>query len=212
MKKIKKTKIVIEIKWTLMKKNVLRILTKILTTILKAILKARILWIQSSLIYTSFFFLHLILNCLANKHFKFKHHSSFSRFWLERRRNRERRRRKKRKKLTNSFFDRWHHDFLFSFIHFVIFIAINITLIDEFFIIRARNASREKRINSANRFRFFTIFARDDDDFFFDTNFNRYCMMRFFFEHFEWLNEFVNIAHYLHLSRRIYHDKVFKRE
>jgi hypothetical protein len=55
MKKIEETKIVIEIKWTLMKENVLRILTKILTTILKAILKTRILWIQNSLIYTSFF-------------------------------------------------------------------------------------------------------------------------------------------------------------
>ncbi len=63
MKKIERTKIVIEIKWTLMKKNVLKILkksvlkvlTKILTTILKAILKTRILWIQNSLIYTSFF-------------------------------------------------------------------------------------------------------------------------------------------------------------
>ncbi len=58
MKKIERTEIVIEIKWTLMKKNVLRILkenvlkilTKILTTILRTILKTRILWIQNSLI------------------------------------------------------------------------------------------------------------------------------------------------------------------
>jgi hypothetical protein len=55
MKKIERTKIVIEIKWTLMRKNVLKILTKVLTTILKTILKTRILWIQNSLIYTSFF-------------------------------------------------------------------------------------------------------------------------------------------------------------
>jgi hypothetical protein len=56
MKKIEKIEIVIKVKWTLMKKNVLKILTKILTTILKTILKTRILWIQNSLIYTSFFF------------------------------------------------------------------------------------------------------------------------------------------------------------
>jgi hypothetical protein len=64
MKNIERTEIVIEIKWALMKKNVLRILgknvlkilTRILTTILKTILKTRILWIQNSLIYTSFFF------------------------------------------------------------------------------------------------------------------------------------------------------------
>jgi hypothetical protein len=64
MKEVERTEIVIEIKWTLMKENVLRIfkesvlrvLTKVLTTILKAILKARILWVQNSLIYTSFFF------------------------------------------------------------------------------------------------------------------------------------------------------------
>ncbi len=51
MKKIERTEIVIEIKWALMKKNVLRVLkknvlkvlTKILTTILKTILKTRIL-------------------------------------------------------------------------------------------------------------------------------------------------------------------------
>jgi hypothetical protein len=58
--------------WKSWKKNVLKILTKILTTILKTILKARILWIQNSLIYTSFFFLDLILNCFANKHFKLR--------------------------------------------------------------------------------------------------------------------------------------------
>ncbi len=53
MKKVERTKIVIEIKWALMKKNVLKILRKsvlktrarILTTILKMILKTRILWI-----------------------------------------------------------------------------------------------------------------------------------------------------------------------
>jgi hypothetical protein len=55
MKEVEETKIVIEVKWALMKKDVLRILTKILTTILKTILKTRILWIQNSLIYTSFF-------------------------------------------------------------------------------------------------------------------------------------------------------------
>ncbi len=63
MKEVEETKVVIEIKWTLMKKNVLRVLrksvlkvlTKVLTTILRAILRARILWIQNSLIYTSFF-------------------------------------------------------------------------------------------------------------------------------------------------------------
>ncbi len=63
MKEVEKTKIVIEIKWTLMKKNVLRvlkrdvlkILTRILTTILRAILRTRVLWIQNSLTYTSFF-------------------------------------------------------------------------------------------------------------------------------------------------------------
>jgi hypothetical protein len=64
MKKVEKIKIVIKIKWALMKenvlrilrKNVLKILTRILTTILRAILKTRVLWIQNSLIYTSFFF------------------------------------------------------------------------------------------------------------------------------------------------------------
>jgi hypothetical protein len=56
MKKIEKTEIVIEIKWTLMRENVLKILTKILTTILKTISKTRVLWIQNSLIYMSFFF------------------------------------------------------------------------------------------------------------------------------------------------------------
>jgi hypothetical protein len=64
IKEVERTKIVIEIKWALMKKNVLKILRKdvlkilikILTTILKAILKTRVLWIQNSLIYTSFFF------------------------------------------------------------------------------------------------------------------------------------------------------------
>jgi hypothetical protein len=90
------------------------------------------------------FFFDLILNSFADKHLKIKHHSFFSKFWLERRRNRKRRRRNKRKELANSFFDRWHHDFLFSFVLFVIFIAINVKLIDEFFIIRARSASREK--------------------------------------------------------------------
>jgi hypothetical protein len=152
------------------------------------------------------------LNCFADKHLKIKHQSSFSRFWLEWRRNRERRRRKKREELANSFSDRWHHDFLLSLVHFVILITINITLIDEFVIIRARSASRERRVNSADRLRSLTIFARDDDDFSFDTNLDRCCMMRLLFEHFEWLNELVNIAHCLHLSRRIYHDKIFKRE
>jgi hypothetical protein len=64
MKEVERTEIVIEIKWALIKKNVLRILkenvlkvlTKILTTILKTILRTRILWIQNSLIYTFFFF------------------------------------------------------------------------------------------------------------------------------------------------------------
>jgi hypothetical protein len=64
IKEVEKTKIVIEIKWTLMKRNVLRILkenvlkvlTRILTTILRTILRTRILWIQNSLVYTSFFF------------------------------------------------------------------------------------------------------------------------------------------------------------
>jgi hypothetical protein len=158
-------------------------------------LRTRILWIQNSLIYTSFFFLDLILNCFADKHFKIKHHSFFSKFWLERRRNRKRRRRKKRKELANSFFDRWHHDFLFSLVHLVIFIAINVTLIDEFFIIRARSASRKKRVNSTNRFRFFAIFTRDDSDSSFDTNLDRCYVMNLFFEHFEWLNKLVNIAH-----------------
>jgi hypothetical protein len=180
-----------------MKKDVLRILTRILTTILKTILKTRILWIQNSLTYTSFFFFNLILNCFSNKHFKIKHHSSFSKFWFERRRNRKRRRRKKREELASSFFDRWHHDFLFSLVHLVIFIKINVALIDEFFIIRARNASREKWINLTNRFRSFAIFAREDSDFFLDTNLDRYCVMSLFFEHFEWLNELVNIAHSL---------------
>jgi hypothetical protein len=55
MKEVEKTEIVIEIKWTLMREDVLRILTKVLTTILRAILRARILWIQNSLAYTSFF-------------------------------------------------------------------------------------------------------------------------------------------------------------
>jgi hypothetical protein len=63
MREVEKTEIVIEIKWALMRKdvlrilrrNVLRILTKILTTILRAILRARILRVQNSLIYTSFF-------------------------------------------------------------------------------------------------------------------------------------------------------------
>jgi hypothetical protein len=158
-------------------------------------LKTRILWIQNSLIYTSFFFLDLILNCFANKHFKIKHHSFFSRFWLERRRNRKRRRRKRRKELASSLFDRWHYDFLLSLVHFVIFIAINVTLINEFFIIRARSASRRKQINSTNRLRFFAIFTRDDNDLSLDTNLDRCCVMSLCFEHFEWLNELVSIAH-----------------
>ncbi len=55
MKKVEETEIVIEIKWALMRESVLRILTKILTTILKTILRTRVLWIQNSLAYTSFF-------------------------------------------------------------------------------------------------------------------------------------------------------------
>ncbi len=63
MKEVERTEIVIEIKWALMKENVLRILrenvlrvlTRILTTILRAILRTRILRVQNSLTYTSFF-------------------------------------------------------------------------------------------------------------------------------------------------------------
>jgi hypothetical protein len=55
IKKVERTEVVIEIKWALMRKNVLKVLTKILTMILKTILKTRILWIQNSLTYTSFF-------------------------------------------------------------------------------------------------------------------------------------------------------------
>jgi hypothetical protein len=62
---------------------------------------------------------------------------------------------------------------------------INVALIDEFFIIRARNASRERRINSANRFRSFAVFVRDDSDSFLDTNLDRCDVMSLFFEHFE---------------------------
>jgi hypothetical protein len=58
-------------------------------------------------------------------------------------------------------------------------------LIDEFVIIRAQSASRERRVNSADRFRSFTVFADDDDDFFLDMNLDRCDMMRLFFEHFE---------------------------
>jgi hypothetical protein len=75
--------------------------------------------------------------------------------------------------------------FLFSLVHFVIFIAINITLINEFVIIRARNASRERRVNSADRFRSLTSFARDDSDSSLDTNLDRCDVMSLFFEHFE---------------------------
>ncbi len=159
MRKVEKTKIVIEIKWALMRKKILKVLTKILTKVLKT----RILWIKNSLIYTSFFFLDLILNCFADKHIKIKHHSFFSRLWFERRRNRKRRW-NERKEFTNSFLNRWHHDFLFSLVHLVILIAINVTLIDEFLIIRARSASRRKWVNLTNYFRFFAIFTRDDCD------------------------------------------------
>ncbi len=71
MKEVERTEVVIEIKWALMRESVLkvlredvlrilresvlRVLTKILTTILRAILKARILRVQNSLTYTSFF-------------------------------------------------------------------------------------------------------------------------------------------------------------
>jgi hypothetical protein len=58
-------------------------------------------------------------------------------------------------------------------------------LIDEFVIIRAQSASRERRVNSADRFRFFTVFADDDVDFSLDTNLDRCCVMNLFFEHFE---------------------------
>jgi hypothetical protein len=74
---------------------------------------------------------------------------------------------------------------LFSLVHLVIFITINITLIDEFVIIRARSASRERRVNSADRLRSLTVFADDDDDSSLDTNLDRCDMMRLFFEHFE---------------------------
>jgi hypothetical protein len=63
MREVERTEIVIEIKWALMKEDVLKvlresvlkILTKILTTILRAILRTRVLWVQNSLTYTSFF-------------------------------------------------------------------------------------------------------------------------------------------------------------
>ncbi len=63
MREVERTEIVIEIKWALMKedvlrilrKNVLKVLTKILTTILRTILRTRVLWVQNSLAYTSFF-------------------------------------------------------------------------------------------------------------------------------------------------------------
>jgi hypothetical protein len=63
MKEVERTEIVIEIKWALMRENVLRILrrnvlkilTRILTTILRTILRARVLRVQNSLAYTSFF-------------------------------------------------------------------------------------------------------------------------------------------------------------
>jgi hypothetical protein len=99
--------------------------------------------------------------------------------------DRKRRRRKKREEFASLLFDRLHHDFLFSFVHFVIFIAINVALIDEFVIIRARSASREQRVNSTDRFRSLTISARDDNDSSLDTNLDRYDVMSFFFEHFE---------------------------
>jgi hypothetical protein len=126
------------------------------------------------------FFFDLILNCFVDKHLKIKHYSSFSKIWLERRRNRKRRR-NEQKEFANSLFNRWHHDFLFSFVHFVIFIAINVTLINEFFIIRAQSASRRKWVNSTNHFRFFAIFTRDDNDSFLDTNLDRCCVMSLFF-------------------------------
>jgi hypothetical protein len=74
---------------------------------------------------------------------------------------------------------------LFSLVHFVILITINVALINEFLIIRAQNASREKRVNLANRLRSFAIFARDDSDSSLDANLDRCDVMNFFFEHFE---------------------------
>ncbi len=63
MKEVEKTEIVIEVKWALMRedvlkilrRNVLKILAKVLTTILRTVLRTRVLRVQNSLTYTSFF-------------------------------------------------------------------------------------------------------------------------------------------------------------